>query len=314
LQESGRAGRDGKLSRCTMFYRREDISKVSSLIHDSNNKDVATRNLYKFVEHFCEYDGKTCRRKSVAVILGELDPENIKCNNLCDICCSGYKPKEYDATNAVVQVIKLLRLVKQNNVRENVSMIQLLELWCGNGKIWKELKHFVNDSELEILKARKKEVNGEKNNLMKIIVNMLLKGFLKEIFIANVYSWNVYVDVTDLGNIFMVEQEPMKNGSQRTFGKLDYDNCNSTFKIILDQDKKKSTSLSKRKRKDYDAGDGTGSVGSSKQNRFHSIDGTNTSSRKTIRKKNVKKKGGGVSNTGVVNLIDDDDDFRDFMM
>ena len=66
-----------------------------------------------------------------------------------------YKPKEYDATNAVVQVIKLLRLVKQNNVRENVSMIQLLELWCGNGKIWKELKHFVNDSELEILKARK---------------------------------------------------------------------------------------------------------------------------------------------------------------
>ena len=44
-QESGRGGRDGKLARCTLFYRREDITRVSSLVHDSSNKVVAKRKL-----------------------------------------------------------------------------------------------------------------------------------------------------------------------------------------------------------------------------------------------------------------------------
>ena len=92
-----------------------------------------------------------------------------------------------------------------NNVRENISMIQLLDSWLGNGKIIKELKQFVDDTALVKLKAPKKEVANNKSNLMKIIVRMLTEGYLEEIFIASLYSWNVYVDVTNKGNMFLRE-------------------------------------------------------------------------------------------------------------
>ena len=48
---------------------------MSSLIHDSNNKDVAKRKLYTFVKYFCEYSGQTCRRKSIGRVLNEEDPK-----------------------------------------------------------------------------------------------------------------------------------------------------------------------------------------------------------------------------------------------
>ena len=204
LQESGRAGRDGKLARCTLFYRREDISKVSSLIHDSNNKDVAKRKLYTFVKYFCEYSGQTCRRKSIGRVLNEEDPESLLCNRVCDLCCMpDDKPTIFDATLAAVQVMKIIRLVKHYHVRENISMIQLLEVWCGNGKIHKELVNLADMAEINTLQCPRKEVGGSKNNLMKIIVTMLMENLLQEVFIANAYSWNVYIDITQKGAAYL---------------------------------------------------------------------------------------------------------------
>ena len=313
LQESGRAGRDGNLSRCTLFYRGEDIAKVSSLIHDSNNKDVAQRNLYNFICKYCEYDGKTCRRISMARVLEEEEPENIKCNNLCDICCSkDLDSVEYDATNAAIQVIKLLQLIKMNNVRENISMIQLLDSWLGNGKIIKELKQFVDDTALVKLKAPKKEVANNKSNLMKIIVRMLTEGYLEEIFIANLYNWNVYVDVSNKGNMFLGRQQSLSNSrfdSNSSSSSRGNNNSNNALMIVLDPNNKRKESFpssKKKRKKDGGSSSKNNSSGSSTVSSANSKKKGTKERKKRRKEKHIVKNNDG-NDVQVINLIDDDD-------
>jgi ATP-dependent DNA helicase Q1 len=227
LQESGRAGRDGKLARCTLFYRREDIPKVSSLIHDSSNKKVAREKLYTFIGTFCESDGKECRRTAMAKALGE-SVRNINCNQRCDVCQGNRSNGDestmaYNATGAAKRVIDLLARIHSLGLRQNVSMIQLVECWRGVGPISKELKEALGGSNpaLEQLRAPSEVSN---DNLMKIVVHMILQDVFREVFVSTSYSWNAYVSLSSKGAKWrsrcsppfrlQIDQEP-KGGSKK---------------------------------------------------------------------------------------------------
>lgn len=98
-QETGRAGRDGELSECVLFFGPTDIPKLLSLHnrekYDSPDQKAAAREKIRQLEQYCR--SPICRRKVLLSYFGEEYPAN-RCGN-CDNCLH---PREVmDATPLV---------------------------------------------------------------------------------------------------------------------------------------------------------------------------------------------------------------------
>lgn len=91
-QESGRAGRDNKLSHCIIMFRLADVFKISSMVFTTN---TGTENLYGML-NYC-LDSHRCRRGLIADYFDEVWDSNL-CSEMCDHCKNPREVREYDAT------------------------------------------------------------------------------------------------------------------------------------------------------------------------------------------------------------------------
>ncbi|XP_045429397.1 Bloom syndrome protein isoform X2 [Pipistrellus kuhlii] len=115
-QESGRAGRDGEISHCLLFYTYHDVTRLKRLIlmeKDGNHhtRETHFNNLYSMV-HYCE-NITECRRIQLLAYFGEIgfNPEFCKKHSevSCDNCCQAKDYKTRDVTDDVKNIVRFVQ-------------------------------------------------------------------------------------------------------------------------------------------------------------------------------------------------------------
>ncbi|XP_076043264.1 Bloom syndrome helicase isoform X2 [Oratosquilla oratoria] len=184
-QESGRAGRDGELADCIMFYNYQDMHRLRKMI-DMDKENWQARqthydNLWRMVA-YCE--NKTdCRRSQLLEYFGEIFDRS-KCRAKRATACDNCREKE--------------PYVRIDVTKECRAIVQAVQQLCSGGR-WSNnftLNHFV-----DIFKgseAKKVMTNGHNRHPLhgvgktwsrtdseRLMRKLVLEGYLKEDLIVN---------------------------------------------------------------------------------------------------------------------------------
>lgn len=114
LQETGRAGRDGKTSICVLYFTYGDTRAVLHLIDASEvtreQKDYNRDNLKRVVQYCLNLTD--CRRSQVLSYFGEKFPRE-KCHKTCDNCLRGEVFEYKDVTDIATKATKVAQALER---------------------------------------------------------------------------------------------------------------------------------------------------------------------------------------------------------
>ncbi|KAM3926064.1 recQ-like DNA helicase BLM [Leptodactylus fuscus] len=141
-QESGRAGRDGEMSHCVLFYSYSDVTRIRRLIQmekdgNSQTKQTHFNNLYSMV-HYCE-NVLECRRMQLLAYFGEntFNPKFCKENPrvACDNCCRKTEYKSRDVTDEVKTIVRFVQehcTSQGKGAKNRLTINMMVDIYLGS--------------------------------------------------------------------------------------------------------------------------------------------------------------------------------------
>jgi len=175
-QESGRAGRDiAGPAYCLLFVSFADIFRHSTMVF---TEQTGLDKLYAMASY--AFDLTHCRRQLIAQHFSE-QWTLVECNQMCDHCQESDKTSlvKTDVSTYVHQLLAILSNAKSCNQR--LTPLKLLEAWSGRGST--ALRVDGADAATKM----------EKTEAERIIVQLLIRQYLREDFHFTPYSTICYI-------------------------------------------------------------------------------------------------------------------------
>lgn len=129
-QETGRAGRDGGVADCVLFYHYADTRQLMSQINDSTGSAEQKENLRDGLRMIVQYcmNRTDCRRRQVLQYFGEDFPAE-ECHKTCDNCQSPKELEVRDITDLARAAVHIAKGVQGDS--KGVTMLHALDIFRG---------------------------------------------------------------------------------------------------------------------------------------------------------------------------------------
>lgn len=145
-QECGRAGRDGQLAECILFYLYGDTNRIKRMIQNNSDrtadsKQVDMDNLFRVVQ-YCE-NVSECRRVQLLHYFGEMSFEPSQCRarpeSMCDTCATSATFENKEITSDAKAFVENVNSIVHGGNRnwrkpvKNFTLNHFIDIFKGSG-------------------------------------------------------------------------------------------------------------------------------------------------------------------------------------